>query len=267
MRRPASPVALAASSPPSSAAAGGPVLANPRRRPRPVVTPAAERRRATARSAAGRAARATTAPHDRLTEWWYYTGHLRAADGRRFGFEYVVFRAERGGFPVVLGVAPRAHRRERPGRSSTRSAAEIGPQVDRSPVDGGARLRPRGLGRPSRGRRRPAEPVDDDRRRRRGRLTAALAPGEASRATRPTASGSTCRSTRRKPPALHDGDGWVDFGPAGGSYYYSRTRDGGRRARSTLGGRTLRRRRATPGSTTSGATSSRSAAAAGTGSR
>lgn len=27
-----------------------------------------------------------------------------------------------------------------------------------------------------------------------------------------------------RPPALHDHDGWVDFGPAGGSYYYSRTR-------------------------------------------
>src|SRR5204862_2816528 len=25
------------------------------------------------------------------------------------------------------------------------------------------------------------------------------------------------------PPALHDEDGYVDFGPAGGSYYYSRT--------------------------------------------
>src|SRR5262249_2144795 len=38
-------------------------------------------------------------PHDRLTEWWYYTGHLHAADGRRFGFEAVGFRAERGSFP------------------------------------------------------------------------------------------------------------------------------------------------------------------------
>ena len=27
-----------------------------------------------------------------------------------------------------------------------------------------------------------------------------------------------------RPVALHDGDGYVDFGPAGGSYYYSRTR-------------------------------------------
>ncbi len=27
-----------------------------------------------------------------------------------------------------------------------------------------------------------------------------------------------------RPPVLHDRDGYVDFGPAGGSYYYSRTR-------------------------------------------
>src|SRR4249919_4400547 len=39
-------------------------------------------------------------PHDRLTEWWYYTGHLHAADGARYGFEYVIFRAERGRFPT-----------------------------------------------------------------------------------------------------------------------------------------------------------------------
>jgi len=26
------------------------------------------------------------------TEWWYYTGHLRASDGRRFGFELTFFR-------------------------------------------------------------------------------------------------------------------------------------------------------------------------------
>jgi predicted secreted hydrolase len=28
----------------------------------------------------------------------------------------------------------------------------------------------------------------------------------------------------RSAPVLHDGDGWVDFGPAGSSYYYSRPR-------------------------------------------
>ena len=42
-------------------------------------------------------------------------------------------------------------------------------------------------------------------------------------ATRSTRSGSTSRLEAGKPPALHDEDGWIDFGPAGGSYYYSRT--------------------------------------------
>ena len=32
------------------------------------------------------------------TEWWYYTGNVRAEDGRRFGFELVFFRqAQRRG--------------------------------------------------------------------------------------------------------------------------------------------------------------------------
>src|SRR5450432_94812 len=26
------------------------------------------------------------------SEWWYYTGNLRAADGRRFGYELTFFR-------------------------------------------------------------------------------------------------------------------------------------------------------------------------------
>ena len=32
------------------------------------------------------------------------------------------------------------------------------------------------------------------------------------------------RLVAARPAVLHDEDGWVDFGPAGGSYYYSRTR-------------------------------------------
>src|SRR5215469_12720925 len=37
-------------------------------------------------------------PHDHFshpgyrTEWWYYTGNLKSADGRRFGFELTFFR-------------------------------------------------------------------------------------------------------------------------------------------------------------------------------
>ncbi len=29
---------------------------------------------------------------DFQTEWWYYTGNLAAADGRRFGYELTIFR-------------------------------------------------------------------------------------------------------------------------------------------------------------------------------
>ena len=72
-------------------------------------------------------------PHDRLTEWWYYTGHLAAEDGRRFGFEYVVFRAERGGFPVTWA-SHLALTDETGGRFHYAQRAEIGPQVDRSPA-------------------------------------------------------------------------------------------------------------------------------------
>ena len=33
------------------------------------------------------------AAHNRYrTEWWYFTGHLQAADGRRFGYELTIFR-------------------------------------------------------------------------------------------------------------------------------------------------------------------------------
>ena len=50
--------------------------------------------------------------------------------------------------------------------------------------------------------------------------------------------GLDLRLTARKPPVLHDGDGWIDFGPAGGSYYYSRT-DMAATGTVTLGDETL----------------------------
>ncbi len=69
------------------------------------------------------------APHDRLTEWWYYTGHLQAASGQRFGFEFVIFRAERGSFPVSwashLALTDESGR-----RFVYDQRSEIGPQVD-----------------------------------------------------------------------------------------------------------------------------------------
>jgi predicted secreted hydrolase len=40
------------------------------------------------------------APHNNLTEWWYYTGHINTTDGGKYGFEYVIFQGIRGNFPV-----------------------------------------------------------------------------------------------------------------------------------------------------------------------
>ena len=101
------------------------------------------------------------APHDRLTEWWYYTGHLAADDGSRYGFEFVVFRVERGGFPVAwashIAVTDE-------GRDAFHFAqrVEFGQQVDR---DG--RGLP-GLRVPDRGRGRGRCHLGDVRQRRPG---------------------------------------------------------------------------------------------------
>jgi predicted secreted hydrolase len=54
-------------------------------------------------------------------------------------------------------------------------------------------------------------------------LSARLASDEAALAGSAGGMGIDLRLTATKPPALHDRDGWIDFGPAGGSYYYSRT--------------------------------------------
>jgi predicted secreted hydrolase len=168
-------------------------------------------------------------PHDRLTEWWYYTGHLRTSTGRRFGFEAVVFRAERGSVPAAwaahlaltdeAGVAFRYAQR-----------SEVGPQVDHSPRDAagaptGFDVQVRGLSPTliaAGAQPLAAAPWRLAGANGTGRIEATLAPEEA------TASGAAfaleLNVEGTKPPAFHDGDGFVDFGPAGSSYYYSRTR-------------------------------------------
>jgi len=161
--------------------------------------------------------------HDRLTEWWYYTGHLSAEDGHSFGFEYVIFRAERGAFPVAWA-SHLAVTDEDADRFLYDQRSEIGPQVDRSrgaaPVDGSGSI----LDLAIRGEVGPGIPAADavpwtmsggdgqDQLSALGRTGGAdfgldLALDDADRSI-----------------ALHDQDGYIDFGPAGGSYYYSRTK-------------------------------------------
>ncbi|HEY6570130.1 MAG TPA: lipocalin family protein [Candidatus Limnocylindrales bacterium] len=171
------------------------------------------------------------APHDRLTEWWYDTGHLRATDGRRFGFEFVVFRAERGGFPVSW--ASHLALTDETGQAfHYAQRSEIGPQVDRSPRDGDAPLEYSFV--VEGGGRTPWTMTGGDG----SDELLASATGDEVGGDPVSGFGIDLRLTARKPAALHGGDGWIDFGPAGGSYYYSRT-DMAATGTVTLGDETL----------------------------
>ena len=198
---------------PLLAACGGPILANqpaahpvapaaqPSPRvadPQPIVLPRDDR------------------PHDRLTEWWYYTGHLREDAGRRYGFEYVIFRAERGGFPVSWA-SHVAVTDEGGGRFFYGQRTEIGPQVDAPPIAGSDYLLGLALDEPQ------AHWVmsggGDG-----ANIYAWLTGEEARAAGSPDGLALDLALASTKPPALHDTDGWIDFGAGGSSYYYSRTR-------------------------------------------
>jgi hypothetical protein len=154
-------------------------------------------------------------PHDRLTEWWYYTGHLVAADGRRFGFEDVIFRAERGSFPVSW-VSHLALTDEGGDRFLYDRRLEIGPQVDRSPADGGFDLVVNGD--PLRSILGSGWSMTGS-----GGTDRLMAQGTATHDG--TAFGLDLSiDGSAGPVVLHDTNGWIDFGPAGGSYYYSRSK-------------------------------------------
>ncbi len=155
-------------------------------------------------------------PHDRLTEWWYDTGHLLTADGRHFGFELVIFRAERGSLPVSWA-SHFAITDEAGHRFLYDQRSEIGPEVNRATGGDGFNLAIIGdisPGFPNTG----AEP-----------WTMIGAGGQDHLHANGTSTGTAfgidlALAPGTRPVAFHDGDGYVDFGPAGGSYYYSRTR-------------------------------------------
>ena len=165
-------------------------------------------------------------PHDRLTEWWYVTGHLATAGGRHFGFEAVVFRARRGDAPVTwashLALTDEGGQRFLVGQRTA-----IGPAADASPRDPAGRPTGFALGIPTTPVQPGVYPPDANTWQLAGSgdhasIDAALTATEANAAG--GAFGLRLALVAAKPAVLHDGDGWIDFGPAGGSYYYSRTR-------------------------------------------
>ncbi len=60
------------------------------------------------------------------TEWWYFTGHLRASDGRRYGFELTFFR---------VGLRPHPYRVV-PGRSAWHAAQVYSAHFAITDIDG-----------------------------------------------------------------------------------------------------------------------------------
>ncbi|HEX2756057.1 MAG TPA: MMPL family transporter, partial [Candidatus Limnocylindrales bacterium] len=192
--------------------AGAPILANPAapHPAPPALTPAPS---AVADPQAIALPR-DDAPHDRLTEWWYYTGHLHTADGRRFGFEDVIFRAERGGFPVTWA-SHLAITDEIGNAFHYAQRTEIGPQVDRLGSGGTFSLAVADLAGGTPWTMSGSGGTDI--------LHADFSPGEAAAAGSPGGLGLGLGLTSAKPAALHNTNGWIDFGAGGSSYYYSRT--------------------------------------------
>jgi putative drug exporter of the RND superfamily len=161
------------------------------------------------------------APHNRLTEWWYYTGHLADGDGGRWGFEYVIFRAERGAFPVSWA-SHLALTDETGGRFTYAQRTEIGPQVDRGRSATPGFTLSLGGADPIPAASDAATPWEMTGNGGTDRLRATAATDETAGTARTIGLDLLLRASR--PAVLHDRDGWIDFGPAGGSYYYSRTR-------------------------------------------
>ena len=134
-------------------------------------------------------------PHDVNVEWWYFTGHLFTEEGDRYGFEYVTFRARDGnleGYVSHFAITDNPRRQFHYGQRLRGAAGVAG---DAAVLD-----------------------LNLDGWTMRGGdgefALAADMPGYAMRLDVETT----------KPAALHDGDGYIDYGNGTASYYYSWTR-------------------------------------------
>lgn len=133
--------------------------------------------------------------HDTSIEWWYFTGHLQTAAGERYGFEYVVFRARPGSAEgYVSHFAITDHPRGQFAYDQRILGAK-GAAGDRAALDltlDGWTMRGEN-GRFALAVTMPGYAIDLD-------------------------------VVTTKPAALHDGDGYIDYGNGTASYYYSWTR-------------------------------------------
>ena len=132
-------------------------------------------------------------PHDNLTEWWYFTGHLEDDRGDEYGFEFVIFqgvRGDEGGYAAHFAVTAGSAGFSYAQRTSYSDGFQVGAGLEL--CVGGWTLAEAG-----------------------GVLTISAAmPGYE----------LNLDLVPRKPAALNNRDGLLDFSPYGWSYYYSFTR-------------------------------------------
>ncbi|ACZ42102.1 conserved hypothetical protein [Thermobaculum terrenum ATCC BAA-798] len=135
-------------------------------------------------------------PHDYLTEWWYYTGHLTSQDGhRQYGFEFVIFQVDRKSFPKIylahfaitdLNRRSFSYDQRKQFGGNTNTTHRLNLALGSWTLEG-------------------------------------LGGNYKIRADMKGYSIDLNLSTQ-KPPVLHGDDGVISFGPAGDSYYYSYTK-------------------------------------------
>jgi predicted secreted hydrolase len=138
-------------------------------------------------------------PHDALTEWWYYTGHLTATDGHAYGFEFVIFQGRRQDQPV--GYLAHYAISDIDGQAFSHQARFV---QDTVPASGF----PLSVGDWTLDHHGDVDTIQ-----------AAMTPG----AGVATAFDLHLRLQDEQPPALHHG-GYISYPAFGGSYYYSRPR-------------------------------------------
>jgi predicted secreted hydrolase len=135
------------------------------------------------------------APHDYLTEWWYYTGHLQAETGERYGFELVTFQAVRGHLPVAyvghFAITDHQRRDFQYSERSVRGAQQASVDGFDLNVDGWRMVGGEGQ----------------------NVLSASMDGYAIDLVMQPS-----------RPAVLHEEDGLISFGAAGSSYYVTRTR-------------------------------------------
>jgi predicted secreted hydrolase len=173
--------------------------------------------------------------HDEPIEWWYYTGHLFTESGDRYGFEFVVFKARLGRIAASashFAITDNA-------RGTFQFDQRFEPESANAPNDS-----------------------DIGFSYEIGGWSIDVAGGDDAISASMDGYGLDLAFSSRKPPALHGGDGFIDYGDDQGSYYYSRTPP---EHSQSMANRWRSPER--PGSITNGAPSRPSSTAAGTGTR